>query len=163
MAEKLAENRGQKEALVQSDEEKLGQMLRDLWPDVLVTIGRGDRRGNPASIPLDSQKPHGALRGRMVQGGASGTDQLWLSRPAIRKWAIDTGANYKDLRQSAVAMGWADPKDDHRFDLGVGTAFSTNAYVLCWRLFPEKMPLAVPSNASPTVVPMNQGLTGRRP
>jgi hypothetical protein len=161
MAEKLTENRGQKEALVQSDEEKLGQMLRDLWPDVLVTVGRGDMRGNPATIPLDTPTPRNALRGRMVQGGVSGSDQLWLSRPAIRKWAIDTGANYKELRQSAINMGWADLKDDHRFDLGVGTSFSTNAYVLCWRLFPEKMPLAVPGNASPTVVSINQGLTGR--
>jgi len=165
MHDRLAENRNQKTALVLSDEEKLDQMLRDLWPDVLVTVGRGTRN-SPSQPVIDKPLNRGTIIGRGIIADASGPEELWISRPSIREWAAKRSVNYNDLLQGAVNLGWAFPRDDHRFNLGVGTVgLVTGTHVMCWRFRPDQMPAAVATLTTPgsNVVSLNHGLTGGKP
>jgi hypothetical protein len=142
---RLAENRGQRTEAITDYSELLGQMIDDLWVDVLVTDGWGDLRGTQA-LPLVIKHPKNAIVGRAVRAKGAEPSDLVISRFAIQRWCALKMASPTQLRNAAIDAGLVH-KDITRFSVGRGTReYSTTGNVFCWRFFPDAMDAALGSS-----------------
>jgi hypothetical protein len=138
IADRLAENRGQRNEAVVDYSDLLAQMVQDLWQDVLVTQGLGDLRSN---IPVNVLGvPRGSVVGRRVlPTNTQPISDLIIARTAVQKWCAEKIVSPKTLFAKGIAMGWVHP-DIKRLCLGRGVpAYQTSDNVWCWRFFPDVM------------------------
>ena len=138
IADRLAENRGQRKAAVVEYSDLISQMVDDLYPDVLVTRGLGDLRSN--TPVLIDKLPRGAIAGRRVfPTSTQPVSELIIASTAIQKWCREKAVSPTLLFSEGVKLGWVHP-DVKRLCLGRGTtAYQTTSNVWCWRFFPDVM------------------------
>ena len=138
MAERLAENRGQRDEAVTDYSDLLAQMVQELWENVLVTQGLGDLRSN---IPVHvlGTPPRSIIGRRVLPTSTQPISDLLIARTAIQKWCSEKIVSPKTLFAKGIAMGWVHP-DIKRLCLGRGVpAYQTSDNVWCWRFFPDAM------------------------
>jgi len=140
MVDRLSENRIARVESTPQPVDLLGRMLADVWQGVLVTYGEGDfRRNAPADVV--GQGPRGVLTGRAILPLTKADQEvLLLNENTAKEWALKKGVSAREIFTAAVAAGWCDPVRV-RYLLGRGTVeyASASGYVLCWKLYPEKI------------------------
>ena len=159
MVQQLEVNRGQITNLVPDDESLITQMLGDLWENMLVTRGMGDRRTTAASVPVLKAPGRGPVVGRVSQPDVSSGEvpQLIVSRAAINDWASKKYTDADEMFRAAVAMGWCAPVVKQQ-RLGKGVAeYMQLPPMHCWVFYPAAMGAAAGPVVQPLTVVASQG------
>lgn len=101
-----------------SPEDLFAEMLGDMWPGVLVTMGEGDLlHGTPARV---EKHPHGPVIGRSIVDAGGSSEVLLISRRYVRDWCDKRGTSMREMFNALVRHGWVQP-DTRRISLGKGT------------------------------------------
>ena len=143
MLSTLERNRVSRDAAVTDPVALFGQMVQDLAPGIIVTVGVGDLR-----VPLGEAKiafqPHGTITGRAIvaAGKSTGHEHLALTVSAIKQWCNKHSASSSTMFDAMVAAGYADP-ELKKVILGRGTVeyAGVTTQVRCWIVHPLRMGL----------------------
>jgi len=118
IALELINNRNALRGQATSPEDLFAEMLGDMWPGVLVTMGEGDlTAGTPARV---EKHPHGPVIGRSIVDAGGSSELLLISRRHIRDWCDKRGTSMREMFNALVGHGWVQP-DTRRLSLGKGT------------------------------------------
>ena len=118
IAIELLNNRNTLRGHSTSSEDLFAEMLGDMWPGVLVTMGEGDLiNGTPARV---EKHPHGSVIGRSIVDAGGSSEVLLISRRYAREWCEKRGTSVKEMFNALVGHGWVQP-DTRRVSLGKGT------------------------------------------
>lgn len=110
-----------------SPEDLLADMLRDLYPGLIITLTEG-RHNTGAILAPNVSLPRTVITGRVIQD----QDVIYLSTAAVLNWCSRTGANFRELSKNLTDLGILGNKSA-RFMLGVGTPINVTRS-RCWAL-----------------------------
>lgn len=119
---------GRAEYAHEDAEDVLSDMLRDLYPGILITLTEG-RANQGAIIAPNTYPPRGTIAGRMI----TELSTLYLATGAVQTWCSDNGVDMRLLAMSLQKKGWL-VKASERYHLGRGTSLPGTTRVRCWRL-----------------------------
>lgn len=119
---------GRAEYAHEDAEDTLSDMLRDLYPGILITLTEG-RANQGAVLAPNTYLPRGTLAGRVI------TEQsvLYLATGAVQGWCSDNGIDMRLLAASLQKKGCL-TKASERYHLGRGTNLPGTTRVRCWQL-----------------------------
>lgn len=118
IALELVNNRNALRGQATSPEDLFAEMLGDMWPGVLVTLGEGDLvQGTPARV---EKHPHGPVIGRSIVDAGGSAELLLISRRYVRDWCDKRGTSMREMFNTLVNHGWVQP-ETRRLSLGKGT------------------------------------------
>ena len=126
--ERIVELAARSEVAYDDAEDTLSDMLRDLYPGMLITLTEG-RGTQGAVLAPNTYPPRGALTGRVI------VDQgiLYLAAGAVNEWCAKHGI---DTRGLATALKTKKCLTDTsaRYYLSRGTSIPGTTRVRCWAL-----------------------------
>jgi hypothetical protein len=155
MVAELNNNRGSRNQSVGGPLDLFGDMMRDIWQGILVTVGQGDLRAGREAVVLGSE-PRGALTGRYIvpgtnnKGASVGKPVLVISAAAARNWCNKNGTSAREMFNGMAKAGWTLP-EPRRYSLGQGCLkySGLTTAVSCWIIDPEKAGLDAGSATAP--------------
>lgn len=113
---------------MEDPEDTFSDLLRDLYPGILVTLNEG-RAFTGATIAPNTWAPRGPLNGRMIiEHGV-----LYLAVGAINQWCTKNGVDVRLLRGALLKNKHMEGVES-RVNLGRGTHIPSSSRVRCWKL-----------------------------
>jgi hypothetical protein len=136
--EQLENNRSQLNQNIANPIEQFGDMLRELSPSIIATIGEGTSvKSQWAKI---ENHVYGPPVGRMIYDGGNSKEVLYVSAEAAKEWCAKHGVSSREMHAELVARGIADPHV-RRVRLGKGTIqyHQSGGQTKVWEIDPPKL------------------------
>lgn len=117
--EEMANNRGSVKESVLQPLEQFGDMLSDIFNNVLVTIGEGNI-AHSSEATIVKHPRGGAISGRSILPSGNSSEKLFVCVSSAKEWCNERKVSFKEVFDALVAAGWAD-RSIKRMSLGKGT------------------------------------------
>lgn len=115
----LANNRAMVSDAQNNPLEQFGDMLADIFNNILVTVGEGNiAQGSEATV---LRHPRGAnIAGRSILPTTHTAEKLFVNVNSAKGWCEQHKVSFRDMHKALVAAGWASSQIK-RMSLGKGT------------------------------------------